>query len=120
MRPDSGVSSRGSGVPCQGDRALRTLTTAATAVVILAFAPTASADAPSARFATTVSAVLAQPYQADYVPVGLDSAFDQPTLNTAPAEDYTTGSIPDSPDYPAWPTGVTQVLFTSGDGAPLF
>src|SRR5436190_18951863 len=100
--------------------ALRTLTVAATAVAILALAPAARADAPAARFASTVSAVLAEPYQPDYVPLGLDSAFDQPTLNTAPAEDYTTGSIPDSPDYPAWPTGFTQVLFTSGDGAPLF
>lgn len=40
--------------------------------------------------------------------------------NTAPAEDYTTGSIPDSPDYPAWPAAFSQVLFHSGDGAPLF
>ena len=99
---------------------MRTLTVAATAVAILALAPAARADAPAARFASTVSAVLAEPYQPDYVPLGLDSAFDQPTLNTAPAEDYTTGSIPDSPDYPAWPAGFAQVLFTSGDGAPLF
>jgi dienelactone hydrolase len=99
---------------------LRTLLTAATAFATLALVPAAHADAPSARFASTVSAVLAEPYQPDYVPLGLDSAFDQPTPNTAPAEDYTTGSIPDSPDYPAWPTGFAQVLFTSGDGAPLF
>jgi dienelactone hydrolase len=97
--------------------ALRTLLAA---VAILAFAPAARADAPAARFAATVSSVLAEPYQPAYVPLGLDAAFDQPTVNTAPAEDYTTGSIPDSPDYPAWPTGFAQVLFTSGDGAPLF
>ena len=35
--------------------------------------------------------------------VGLDSAFDTLVPNTAPAEDYTTGSIPGSPDAPAWP-----------------
>jgi dienelactone hydrolase len=99
---------------------VRTLLAAATTVATLALIPAAYADAPSARFASTVSAVLAEPYQPDYIPLGLDSAFDQPTPNTVPAEDYTTGSIPDSPDYPAWPAGFTQVLFTSGDGAPLF
>jgi dienelactone hydrolase len=40
--------------------------------------------------------------------------------NTLPAEDYTSGSIPGSPDYPAWPSRFSQVLFHSGDGAPLF
>ena len=102
-------------MPCQG--ALKALLAA---VALLALAPAAHADAPAARFNSTVATVLAEPYQPDYVPLGLDSAFDRPTPNTAPAEDYTTGSIPDSPDYPAWPTGFAQVLFTSGDGAPLF
>lgn len=102
-------------MPCQG--ALKALLIA---VALLALAPAARADAPAARFASTVSTVLSEPYQPDYVPLGFDSAFDQPTPNTTPAEDYTTGSIPDSPDYPAWPTGFAQVLFTSGDGAPLF
>jgi dienelactone hydrolase len=82
----------------------------------LCLTPSALAD----RFSQTVSQILAQPYQPDYVPAGLDSAFDTAVPNTAPAEDYTTGSIPGSPDYPAWPAAFTQVLFTSGDGAPLF
>jgi predicted alpha/beta-fold hydrolase len=99
---------------------VRRLLAAAAGIAALAVVPAAYADSPSTRFAATVSAVLAEPYQPDYVPLGLDSAFDTPTLNTAPAEDYTTGSIPDSPDYPAWPSGFSQVLFTSGDGAPLF
>ena len=99
---------------------MRRLLAAAAGIAALALVPAAYADSPSTRFAATVSAVLAEPYQPDYVPLGLDSAFDTPTLNTAPAEDYTTGSIPDSPDYPAWPSGFSQVLFTSGDGAPLF
>ena len=56
-------------------------------VAALALVPAADADAPSTRFAATVSALLAEPYQPDYVPVGFDTAFDVPTLNTAPAED---------------------------------
>ena len=40
--------------------------------------------------------------------------------NTAPAQDYTSGSIPESPDHPAWPAAFRDVLITSGDGAPLF
>lgn len=99
---------------------MRTLLVAAVCLTAFVSVPAAAADSPSSRFAATVSSVLAEPYQPAYVPVGFDSAFDQPTLNTAPAEDYTTGSIPDSPDYPAWPAAFSQVLFTSGDGAPLF
>jgi dienelactone hydrolase len=72
------------------------------------------------RFSATIDQIMAQPYQADYVPVGVDSAFVTTVPNTLPAEDYTTGSIPDSPDYPAWPGAFSQVLFHSGDGAPLF
>ena len=40
-------------------------------------------------------------------------------LNTAPAEDYTSGSIPGSPDAPAWPAAFRQVVIHSADGAPL-
>jgi len=82
----------------------------------LCLVPAASAD----RVSQAVSQILAQPYQPDYAPVGLDAAFDTAVPNTAPAEDYTSGSIPGSPDYPAWPTAFRQVLFASGDGAPLF
>jgi dienelactone hydrolase len=85
----------------------------------LSLAPTALASGPSDRFASTVSEILAQPYQPDYVPAGLDQAFDTATLNTAPAEDYTSGSIPGSPDYPTWPLAFHQTLIHSSDGAPL-
>jgi dienelactone hydrolase len=95
---------------------MRPLVLAVALAIALAAAPGALAD----RFSTAVSQIMAQPYQADYVPLGLDSAFDTTVPNTAPAEDYTTGSIPDSPDYPAWPAAFSQVLFASGDGAPLF
>jgi dienelactone hydrolase len=93
---------------------------AAACSAALALVPAALADSPSTRFDVTVQSIFAQPYQPDYVPLGIDSAFDTTVPNTAPAEDYTSGSIPDSPDYPAWPTAFSQVLFTSGDGAPLF
>lgn len=95
---------------------MRPVLLAAVAALALLLVPAASAD----RFSETVSQILAQPYQPDYVPAGLDTAFDTAVLNTAPAEDYTSGSIPGSPDYPAWPAAFQQVLFASGDGAPLF
>jgi predicted alpha/beta-fold hydrolase len=82
-------------------------------------AATASAGT-SPRFQTAVQQILAQPYQPNYVPQGYDTAFgDADVLNTAPAQDYTTGSIPGSPDAPAWPAWFRSVQFTSGDGAPL-
>ena len=85
----------------------------------LAAVPAALADGPTARFDATVAAILAEPYQPDYTPLGLDTAFDQPVANTAPAQDYTSGSIPGSPDAPAFPAAFSQVLLASGDGAPL-
>jgi dienelactone hydrolase len=95
---------------------MRSLVLAAALVAALSLAPGALAD----RFSTAVGQILAQPYQPDYVPLGPDTAFDTLVPNTLPAEDYTTGSIPGSPDYPAWPAAFSQVLFHSGDGAPLF
>ena len=95
----------------------------ALALALALFALTASTAAAgtATRFRSAVDQILAQPYQPDYVPQGFDSSFgDANVLNTLPAEDYTTGSIPDSPDLPAWPAAFRQVLFTSGDGAPLF
>ena len=89
---------------------------AATVIAALSLVPSAFAD----RFSATVDQILAQPYQADYVPVGPDTAFDTLVPNTLPAEDYTSGSIPGSPDYPTWPAAFSQVLFHSADGAPLF
>jgi dienelactone hydrolase len=82
-------------------------------------AATASAGT-STRFQTAVQQILAQPYQPNYVPQGYDTAFGSDNvLNTAPAQDYTTGSIPGSPDAPEWPPWFKPVLFHSGDGAPL-
>jgi len=95
---------------------LRPVVLTALLALALLLVPVASAD----RFSEAVSQIVGQPYQPDYVPAGLDSAFDSTVPNTAPAEDYTSGSIPGSPDYPAWPAAFSQVLFASGDGAPLF
>ena len=92
----------------------------ALALILGLAAPAAATADSAARFHATVDGILAQPYQPDYVPTGTDSAFGAAgVLDTAPAEDYTTGSIPGSPDAPAWPPWFTPVSFTSGDGAPL-
>ncbi|HET7137446.1 MAG TPA: hypothetical protein VFI04_03755 [Gaiellaceae bacterium] len=99
---------------------MRIATVAAAAATMLVLVPSALADGPAARVDATTATILAQPYQPDYVPLGFDSAFPAAVPNTAPAEDYTTGSIPGSPDLPAWPPAFSQVLFASGDGAPLF
>jgi hypothetical protein len=74
----------------------------------------------ASQFAQVVRQITALPYQPDYVPTGFDSAF-APTLvpNVLPAQDYTSGSVPGSPDAPAWPAAFEPVLFSSGDGAPL-
>jgi dienelactone hydrolase len=91
-------------------------------LLVMAGVPSSAraANGLAARFATTVTAIESLPYQPDYVPTGTDSAFpDAPVANTAPAEDYTTGSIPGDPDSPAWPSSFHQVLFHSADGAPL-
>ena len=73
------------------------------------------------RFDAAVTRILAEPYQPAYAPTGFDAAF-APALvpNTAPAQDYTSGSIPESPDHPAWPSAFQLVLIHSADGAPLF
>ena len=87
--------------------------------------PAGAAGSPASqqvdRFDRAVGRILAEPYQPAYVPLGYDSAF-APTLvtNTAPAQDYTSGSIPESPDNPDWPSAFQLVLISSGDGAPLF
>jgi predicted alpha/beta-fold hydrolase len=93
-------------------------------VVLLALAfvvgaPAARADSRASRLDDAVQQILAQPYQAAYVPTGFDTAFADPVPNTAPAQDYTTGSIPGSPDAPAWPAWFRPVQLTSADGAPL-
>jgi len=101
-------------------RALRLWITLATVLAAVAAAQPAGADSPAGKVADAVDSILATPYQPDYVPTGFDGAFGaQNVLNTAPAQDYTTGSIPGSPDAPAWPASFTQVTLTSPDGAPL-
>jgi predicted alpha/beta-fold hydrolase len=73
-------------------------------------------------FDRAVSQILALPYQPNYLPVGFDNAFPAaptPVLNDFPAEDFTTGSIPGSPDNPPWPPAFKPVTLTSGDGARL-
>ena len=89
----------------------------------LAAAATLAATATagtSTRFQTAVQQILAQPYQPNYIPQGYDTSFGSANVqNTAPAQDYTSGSIPGSPDAPAWPAWFRPVQFTSGDGAPL-
>lgn len=73
-----------------------------------------------ARFQSTVASIEALPYQPAYVPVGTDSAFaPQVVANDFPAEDYTSGSIPGSPDNPAYPAIFHQVIIRSFDGAKL-
>jgi hypothetical protein len=95
-------------------------------LVALALPAAAHADSRADRFAASVADILSEPYQPAYVPVGNDSAFADPVPNTAPAQDYTTGSIPasgstpGSPDAPAWPPWFRSVLLASLDGAPLF
>jgi predicted alpha/beta-fold hydrolase len=96
----------------------------ATALAILCAAAlslpgVATGGATQQRFDTAVQHLLAEPYQPTYVPAGFDTAFSNPVPNTAPAQDYTSGSIPDSPDHPAWPSWFGEVLVHSGDGAPL-
>ena len=91
-------------------------------LLVLAGAAATAAHAgttPAQRFAATVDTILAQPYQPDYVPLGFDAAFDSPVLNTAPAQDYTSGSTPGSPDHPDWPAAFRDVVIQSADGALL-
>ena len=83
------------------------------AALALAIAPTAQSTNRS-QFATAVQDILAQPYQSTYAPAGFDSAFgDANVPNTAPAEDFTSGSIPGSPDHPSWPAWFRPVRFAS-------
>ena len=97
----------------------RILVLAVIAAAAALLASVASAGT-AARFSTAVQQILSEPYQPTYVPAGFDSAFsDADVLNTAPAQDYTSGSIPGSPDAPAWPPWFRSVQFASADGAPL-
>jgi predicted alpha/beta-fold hydrolase len=107
----------------RGARAMsarRWSTAAAAAVVFAVVAGTATAGPSQAeRFTAAVDAILAQPYQPNYVPLGFDAAFDAAVLNTAPVQDYTSGSIPGSADHPDWPASFRDVLVKSADGTLL-
>jgi pimeloyl-ACP methyl ester carboxylesterase len=94
---------------------LRVAVLVASLVVLCAAAP----GWAGSKFDGAVAQMLAEPYQAAYVPAGLDTAF--PTaLNVFPAEDYTSGSIAGSPDYPGWPAPFAPILLRSADGAPFY
>jgi fermentation-respiration switch protein FrsA (DUF1100 family) len=92
--------------------------------VVLAVPSAVSADTQS-DFNLAINEILDQRYQPAYAPMGFDSAFPMDTanpngvLNTAPAQDYTSGSVPGNPDHPNWPSSFQYVRFLSGDGAPL-
>jgi dienelactone hydrolase len=95
------------------------LTLAASLAAAAAFTGAAAATTAT-RFQSAVQQIGAQPYQPNYVPSGFDAAFGSANvLNTAPAQDYTSGSIPGSPDAPAWPAWFRPVQLQSSDGAPL-
>src|SRR4051794_34670004 len=87
----------------------------ATIIVLTAAAP----GWAGSKFDAAVAQMLAEPYTASYVPAGLDTAFPA-AANVFPAEDYTSGSIAGSPDYPGWPAPFAPVLLHSGDGAPFY
>jgi dienelactone hydrolase len=90
------------------------------AVALAAALASAAAADTASKFRSAVNQIVAQPYQPNYVPQGYDTAFGSANvLNTAPVEDYTSGSIAGSPDAPAWPSWFKPVLFHSADGAPL-
>jgi len=94
--------------------------TLATAIAVAATLTATASAGTATKFQSAVQQILAQPYQPNYVPQGYDTAFGSANvLNTAPAQDYTSGSIPGSPDSPAWPSWFKPVQFSSGDGAPL-
>src|SRR5947208_329806 len=92
-------------------------------LLFLGLAAAAAANAGgNTSFSQAVSSILAQPYQPNYAPVGLDSAFAPDTVaNTFPAQDYTSGSVPGDPDHPNWPAAFgPPLLLHSSDSAPFF
>jgi predicted alpha/beta-fold hydrolase len=93
--------------------------TALAVALALAVLAVSAAQADGSKFDSTVRSILTLPYQAEYVPSGNDTAFEN-ARNTAPAEDYTSGSVAGDPDFPGWPAWFKQVLFRSADGAPLY
>lgn len=118
-------------------RRIAAVATAASALIPLGFALPSSAARPIARphasiqhrggqprlqrrFDLAVRRIEALPYNTAYAPTGNDRAFAPATVpNDAPAEDYTSGSIPGSADSPAWPKAFKAVKLHSTDGAIL-
>lgn len=93
---------------------------ASCAALIASGGNTVLASDQGADFGAAVAAIEGLPYQPNYLPAGYDTAFPAGTvLNDAPAQDYTSGSIPGSPDAPAWPPSFHPVRFQSADGATL-
>jgi len=96
--------------------------TAALLVAVAALGGGSARAITGSQFQTIVNTILAEAYQPNYVPVGTDTAFPTdpgetntvPVPNTAPAQDYTSGSIPGSPDSPAWPSWFKPVQFSEG------
>jgi hypothetical protein len=89
--------------------------------------PAAARAAPAPPAATlpafdaAVRALEELPYQPDYVPEGYDSAFPSGSVrNDFPVEDYTDGSVPGTPDAPAFPPSFRAVTLRSPDGAEFF
>src|SRR5438552_1626873 len=78
---------------------------AAAALAFTASAGGSTQLAATSAFDQAIADILMQPYQAAYAPAGFDTAFPvdannlTPVPNTAPAQDYTSGSIPGDPDH---------------------
>lgn len=82
-------------------------------------APAGAGEA--AAFTAAVRAIESLPYQPAYVPQGDDRAFPNGSVrNDLPAEDYTDGSVPGTPDAPAFPPSFREVTLRSPDGARFF
>jgi predicted alpha/beta-fold hydrolase len=90
-------------------------------VLALLVAPAPASASKVAKFEAVVQQILAEPYQPDYTPTGNDTAFpDPPVANTAPAQDYTTGSVDGNPDFPGFRAPFQKVVFFAPDGAKLY
>src|SRR5579884_3731222 len=114
-------SRESSGVEVIG-RAQRAASLITAVGALLVSLPQVAHAGPASTFDATVSAIEALPYQPAYVPAGADAAFPSnpaPVPNTAPAEDYTSGSIPGDPDAPAWPPWFTPHTITEADGTQI-
>ena len=97
------------------------------ATAVLLAVPSAGSADTQADFNQAITDILFQPYQPGYLPAGFDNAFPMDAanpngvLNTAPVQDYTSGSVPGNPDHPNWPSSFQYVRYLSGNpGDPVF